>query len=177
MWILSVRSENILHVIDVGKRFNNGGFINNLDSKRTWRRLRQFSIDVHHRAHDYIHTDSWSNFIVSEFEQYADDIGTTIWIALPEGHNEMEVFERSQANLKTIYEKSYVDLPHITLEERFSLTFRSLNVTPSSTKLIAPTTPIFGIFPKITGGYVCQSLMCKAAIISVCMKVVDRTNA
>lgn len=85
--------------------------------------------------------------------------------------------ERSNAYLKTIYEKFCIDIPHIIREEYLSKTFRALSETTSSTTGIAPKSLVFGIFPDIAGGSACHSLMRSATIIRECMTVVVRMKA
>lgn len=88
-----------------------------------------------------------------------------------QGHDRVEIIERSHAILKSIYRKLRLDLPGISKEERLSLMFRVINDSPSSDTVIRPTTLVFGIYLKNSGAGHRDSMAKRANIIREATKM------
>lgn len=175
--VVNLVHGNVLHIIDVGTRFQNGGFITKMDAECAWRSLRKFWIDVYAGAPDYVHTDAGTNFNSAEFMNKVEALGTIIRIAPTEGHDRIGIVERSHAYLKTVYSKLCIDLPDVSREDRLSMSFRAINDSPCSDTGVSPTTLVFGVYPKIPGGGARGSMMQRANVIRACTEMITKLKA
>lgn len=105
----SLRYGNVLHVIDVGTSFQNGGFKNKLDAVSTWKNLSNFWIDVYAGAPDYIHTDAGTIVCYEQFNSSAEELGKIVPVVSIEAHDRIGKVVMSHAYMRTVYEQLCVD--------------------------------------------------------------------
>lgn len=168
---------NVLHIIDMGTAFQNGGFINYIDSETTYKMVLKHWVDVYERAPDYIYTGSGTSFNSVLFHEQAASMGTIVRKALTEGHDRIELVERSREYLCTVYDKLRTDLPNIKKEEKLSMAFRAINDLPSAESGISPTTSVFGVYPKIPGEAERGLVMKRSKIIRDCTEIVSNMKS
>ena len=137
--VVKLSDGYVVHVVGVGTKFQNGSFTNRMDAKTAWWMLRNCWIDVYAGAPDYVYAHAGTNFDSDEFKENARRIGNFLRIALTEGHERIDMVEWSHAQLRAVYDDLKMELKLLSRETRLAMSFRSINVIPSSRTAVSPT--------------------------------------
>lgn len=149
--VMKLADGNVLHVVCMGTRFQQGRFIDDMSARTAWETLRQCWINVLAGSPYLLVHDPGTNFNSKEFRNAAQDLRIVVKCLPMEAHELLGKVERSHATVHSVYQKLSIDLPDITRDEPLSLTFRALKDVPDSDTGICPTTMVFGVHPQIPG--------------------------
>ncbi|KAI1003495.1 hypothetical protein K3495_g4719, partial [Podosphaera aphanis] len=138
----------LLHIVDEGTRFQAGRWLRNLTAKHTWDTLRACWIDTYLGPPDLITHDAGKNFVSTEFEQFAINVGSTTNAVPVEAHNSIGIVERYHGPLRRIYNIITAEIPGIDRHMALQMSFKALNDSVGPDGLV-PTLLVFGAYPRM----------------------------
>lgn len=103
-------------------------------------------------------------------------MGSLVKIAPAEGHEQIRIIERNNAQLRAAYENLSLQLKVITKENRLSISFCALNDVTSSVTGISPTTMVFGVYLKHPGSENRVNREKRAHITNQCTELFIKIN-
>ncbi|KAI1004025.1 hypothetical protein K3495_g4184 [Podosphaera aphanis] len=138
----------LLHIVDEGTRFQAGRWLRNLTAKHTWDTLRACWIDTYLGPPDLITHNAGKNFVSTEFEQFAINVGSTTNAVPVEAHNSIGIVERYHGPLRRIYNIITAEIPGIDRHMALQMSFKALNDSVGPDGLV-PTLLVSGAYPRM----------------------------
>ncbi|XMA19477.1 hypothetical protein WAI453_012268 [Rhynchosporium graminicola] len=146
--IMQLDGRQVLHIVDQGTTFQNGGFLTNISAEHVWNRFKQVWIDTYLGPPDFIVTDAGTQFKSKEFVQSAKTEGSTVKVVPVEAHHSIGKVERYHGPLKRAYTIIRKELPHLSQDMALQMAFHAINCI-SGPSGIVPVLLVFGAYPRM----------------------------
>ncbi|CZS95546.1 related to TY1B TY1B protein [Rhynchosporium graminicola] len=145
---MQLDGRQVLHIVDQGTTFQNGGFLTNISAEHVWNRFKQVWIDTYLGPPDFIVTDAGTQFKSKEFVQSAKTEGSTVKVVPVEAHHSIGKVERYHGPLKRAYTIIRKELPHLSQDMALQMAFHAINCI-SGPSGIVPVLLVFGAYPRM----------------------------
>jgi hypothetical protein len=150
MWI---SGKPVLHILDEGTRYQNGGFLRNakgepdMSALVLWYTLRRLWIDTYLGPPDVIVGDAGSNITAREFKHYTLQAGCRLKIVPVEAHHSIGLLERFHPLIKRCF-LIFMNIPDILEDTALQMAFKAINDTAGPDGYV-PTLLVYGAFPRL----------------------------
>lgn len=137
----------VLHIVDVGTKFQNAAFLPALDTTTIWNTFIKIWASLYVGFPESMLTDQGSVFMSKEWEYNCESASIELRHTGTESHNSLGAGETYHALLRRVYQKTRHGHPSLAPDLCLSITVKAVNSTVGPDGL-CPQLLVFGIMPR-----------------------------
>ena len=142
------RAAPVLHIVDVGTKFQAAEFLGKMDTTSIWNTFVKLWATTYTGFPESMLTDQGSVFVSKEWSYNCELAEIELKHTGTESHNSLEAGETYHALLRRVYSKTLKDHPKVSSDMCLALTVKAINSTVGPDGLCLQLL-VFGVLPKL----------------------------